>query len=413
MKTTLKYLLITLLLLFLVKKTDSCTIFYIVKDGVILAGNNEDWSNPASMIFFYPASNGKHGWVKFGWGSGFPQGGMNDQGLFWDGTSGPYLEMPISEAGKTNLQIPIMQKVIEECANIEEAKNVFASYYCEDQYKAQYLIGDSNAQSVIVEGDNILDKEKEYQVLTNFYQSNPELGGYPCWRYNKACELLGEMSELNPHYIGSILAHTHQEGNYPTQYSNIYDLKNGLIYLFHFHNYNEFITIKLSEELKKGYQTYSIPDLFSRISNLSTTVNNLDGKLSIVFSWEGLPESNYELIYSASPDFSNEQKIIIANSKPNSEKRYYAFVYLFLLLPLIKIKRRTVVNFIFVILFFSLCGAACNKDDDVHEDLKLVAHTKTITSLESGQTYYWKIKAKTDILSNFYSESVTEQFFCN
>ncbi|MBT3382923.1 MAG: hypothetical protein HN778_08535 [Prolixibacteraceae bacterium] len=414
MKTTFKYLIITLLLIILVKKTDSCTIFYVEKEGVILAGNNEDWSNPASKMFFYPASNGKHGWVKFGWGSGFPQGGMNDQGLFWDGTSGPYLEMPISESGKTNLQIPIMQKVVEECANVEEARKIFANYYCEDQYKAQYLVGDSNGQSVIVEGDNILDKENDYQVLTNFYQSNPELGGYPCWRYNKACEMLGQMSKLDPNFIGSVLAHTHQEGKYPTQYSTIYDLKNGLIYLFHFHNYNEFITINLTEELQNGNRTYNIPDLFSMISNISTSVNKKEGETSVIFSWDGLPDSNYEVIYSFNSDFSNSHKVSFVNLNSASEKRYYGFVYLFVLLPFIKIKRRTVISFICVILFFSLCGTACDKnEDDLPEDLKLLTHTKTVTEFETGKTYYWKIKAKTDNFSNFYSESVSQQFICN
>ena len=416
MKTTFKYLLITLLLIILVKKTDSCTIFYIEKDGVILAGNNEDWSNPTSMMFFYPASDGKHGWVKFGWGSGFPQGGMNDCGLFWDGTSGPYLEMPVSEAGKTKLQIPIMQKVIEECGNIDEAKNIFEKFFCEDQYKAQYLVGDSGGNSIIVEGDNILDKENDYQVLTNFYQSNPDLGGYPCWRYKNAIEMLSENFELNPYFIGSVLASTHQEGKYPTQYSNIYDLKNGLIYLFHFHNYNEFVTINLSEELKKGYNTYVISNLFSKITNMSTSVNKSDGEISVVFSWDGLLQSNYEIIYSASPDFANSQSVKTKSFNPFSEKEKsnYAFVYLFLLLPFIKIKKKVLVNFICVILFFSLCGSACNKEsNEIPDDTKLVTHTKTITGFETGETYYWKIKAKTDILSDFFSESVTEHFICN
>ena len=47
------------------------------------------------------------------------------------------------------------------------------------------------------------------------------------------------------------------------------------------------------------------------------------------------------------------------------------------------------------------------------EDQKIITHTKIITGFETGKTYYWKVKAKTDILNNFYSESVTEHFICN
>ncbi|RLD60294.1 MAG: hypothetical protein DRI95_15805, partial [Bacteroidetes bacterium] len=174
----------------------SCTIFYVVKDNKIYAGNNEDWKDPLTKMWFFPAENSKHGWIKFGFGSGFPQGGMNDQGLFWDATAGPFLEMPISEANKELYPNALMQKVMEECSNIEEAMRVFAKYYCEDQYKAQYLIGDSLGNSVIVEGDNIISIQGNYQILTNFYQSQPELGGYPCWRYEIASDMLSVNFDL-------------------------------------------------------------------------------------------------------------------------------------------------------------------------------------------------------------------------
>ena len=75
-------------------------LFY-TKEGIIYAGNNEDWKDNATMMFFYPSAQKKNGWIKFGWASGFPQGGMNEKGLFWDATSGPHLAMPHSESTKT------------------------------------------------------------------------------------------------------------------------------------------------------------------------------------------------------------------------------------------------------------------------------------------------------------------------
>jgi len=395
-----------ILFLITVKRTYSCTIFYIEKDGIILAGNNEDWKDPASMMFFYPPSNGKHGWVKFGWGSGFPQGGMNDQGLFWDGTSGPYLEMPDSEAHKTKLSFPIMQKVIEECGTIEEAKAIFANFYHDDQYKAQYLLGDSSGCSMIVEGDNILDKEKDFQVLTNFYQSHPEMGGYPCWRYDKANELLEECDELNPYFVGEVLANTHQEGNYPTQYSNIYDLKNGLIYLFWFHNYEEFIKIDLSDELVKGYRSYDIPQLFSKIK-LESPANGISVKtFSVKFSWKGIPGNSYEVVYSTSPDFMDFETAKVINATNNKRTVYLAFAPVFLFLLLLKFKKD---RFMLIALSFLLfAGLRCEKDDPEPDNLTTVS--KTVTNLLPGKTYYWKVRACSDPQKNFYSETIVFQF---
>ena len=237
----------------------SCTIFYAHKDGIILTGSNEDWKDPYTKFWIYPPEPGKYGWIKFGFGSGFPQGGMNDQGLCWDATSGPYLEMPFSEAHKTLLQGPVMQQVIETCSTVSEAQDLFDIYYCQDQYKAQYLVGDSSGKSMIVEGDHIIQKEKFYQVLTNFYQSHPELGGYPCWRYDMATSLFESCSSLTPYFAGEVLASTHQNGKYPTQYSIIYELKDCRVYLFYYHNFEEFLTIDLQKELLNGYESYDIP----------------------------------------------------------------------------------------------------------------------------------------------------------
>jgi len=55
--------------------------------------------------------------------------------------------------------------------------------------QAQLMFGDANGDSIIFEGEKILKKEKYYQIVTNFYQSNPEIGGYPCPRYKRATEM--------------------------------------------------------------------------------------------------------------------------------------------------------------------------------------------------------------------------------
>jgi len=65
----------------------SCTIIYASDSTTALAGNNEDYKSPFGTIWFLPAENGKFGRVYFAWksnGRHFPQGGMNDQGLFYD-----------------------------------------------------------------------------------------------------------------------------------------------------------------------------------------------------------------------------------------------------------------------------------------------------------------------------------------
>ncbi len=386
----------------------SCTIFYGAKDGKVFAGSNEDWSDPESKMFFYPVLAQKHGWVKFGWGSGFPQGGMNDCGLFWDATSGPYLSMPVSELQKEKLPGPVMKKIIEYCGSLEEAKAILALNYCDDQYKAQYLIGDSMGQSVIVEGDSILNLEKDFQVLTNFYQSHPELGGYPCSRYQSASEMLSKASAYSPSLFGEVLATTHQEGKYPTQYSVIYDLKRCSFFLFHFHNFEEFIFVNLKNELSKGQREYDIADLFSSIK-ISQPANGISvNTTSVDIKWEGKSDSHYEVAYSVNADFSDSTTISVINNLPGNKSGTVFFACIpFLLLGLYSSKRNSRF-YVFITLLFILQG--CEKNDIQLDNNLVEEHSLTLNNLIPGKTYFWKIEAKTATQTDFESETISRYF---
>jgi len=279
-----------------------CTVIHAAEGDVVLGASNEDYEDPLTRFWIIPGQNGGHGWIKFGFAGGFPQAGMNDSGLFWDATGSPFLAMPISEAKKTFFDGPLMAKVMEEAGSVEEAREIFGAYYCEDQYRAQYLVGDALGASMIVEGDSILTKEGRSQVLTNFYQSQPELGGYPCWRYEAATEILSGAEAITPLLMGQVLDATHQTGKYPTQYSIIYDLKSLNTYIFYFHNFHEYLILDLEEEFQKGARDYAIPPLFSQIRLLSPEHEATAAWPSVQLRWRGSRFSNYQLCYGTSPE---------------------------------------------------------------------------------------------------------------
>lgn len=405
------YICINILLISLSVSAFPCTIFYVKNDTLILAGNNEDWKDPFSKMWFYPSENNKYGWIKFGWGSGFPQGGMNDQGVFWDATSGPYLGMPYSEENKEIYPGPLMQKIIEECACIEDAMVILSMYYCEDQYKAQYLIGDSRFNSIIVEGDNIISMQDDYLILTNFYHSNPELGGYPCWRYETALEMITSSEDYTAYLVGSILSATHQEGKYPTQYSQIYDLINCRIYLFYYHNYEEFIIIDLEEELKKGFRSYDIADLFSRIKLLTPYSGQRISSTTAEFTWEGKPGYNYELMYSIDAEFNESTSVYIsANSQPLTKSAGALLILAGLLFTMPAIKGRKYTQQILFFLLLVILNLGCKKDSSAEEEDNVVIMNETVTNLDPETTYYWKVRSNPINQNDFQSETIIKSF---
>ncbi|MGW8316720.1 MAG: hypothetical protein ACWGNV_14045 [Bacteroidales bacterium] len=406
-----KILLLILLLFFLFPSSGevhSCTIFYLKGDSVILAGNNEDWKDPNSIMSFYPGEDERLGWVKFGWGSGFPQGGMNEKGLFWDATAGPYLAMPYSEVHKVLYSGPLMKKVIEECATVKQAMELFSQYYCEDQYKAQYLVGDAASQAIIVEGDSVISMQEDHLVLTNFYHSHPELGGYPCTRYETACQMLEAGDLRTPNLIGAILEATHQEGKYPTQYSQIYDLKSQRFYLFYYYNFEEYILIHLNNELKKGVRSFNIANLFAGITLQSPENDELVSGSDIELTWKGKPGFQYELFYSTDPHFPEQSTSTITHVEAKTNDTPYLMIgFIGIVLSFSFIPKRKWILTIFPLMILS--PLQCDREKPVEENETLWM-TESVTNLEPGLTYFWKITAHPIQSEDFCSETLIRSF---
>ena len=134
----------------------------------------------------------------------------------------------------------------------------------------QVFIADKTGQSAIIEGDKIIRKSGWYQVVTSFDHSKPSLGGYPCKRYETAIRILERSQDVSIDQFKKILEETHVENiKYKghiveTIYSNIYDLQNGLIFVYGHHNFGNEVVINLKMELKKGERSYDIQSLFTK-----------------------------------------------------------------------------------------------------------------------------------------------------
>jgi hypothetical protein len=252
----------------------SCTIVYAADDDIALAGNNEDWTGLFAKIHFIPASDGKFGRVYFGfdnprWSEGgvWPQGGMNEQGLFYDGASAEYTPGP-RDTSKSDqgYEVCSILKLMEECSTVDEAIARLEPYDCSRYLSGHFLIGDRYGNSAIIEPSSVIKKTGRYQVITNFLQSQtpPETSQDP--RYRLGVRLLEESDDVSVELIRRVLSATHWEeysGSITvTLYSYICDLKRGDIYVHNFHDYDQAVKINLQEELAKGDSVRTIASLF-------------------------------------------------------------------------------------------------------------------------------------------------------
>lgn len=239
----------------------SCTVFFAAEGDLVLGGNNEDFWIPFTKLWFLPAEDGKHGRMYVGFDNYFTQGGMNDQGLFFDGLAVTNVTIP--DEGKPVYNGNLIDKAMADCATVACAIDIWNTYNRAGTWNGQLLFGDATGDAAIIEPLDVIRKSDWYLLSTNFYQSTTSPEEADCWRFKTATEMFQQADGLSVDLFRAILDATHQENTAQTLYSNIYDLKQRVMYLYLFHDFEHVVTINLDDELAKGEHVYDIPALFA------------------------------------------------------------------------------------------------------------------------------------------------------
>ncbi len=236
-----------------------CSIIKITKNGITVVGNNEDQMNPNTRIWFEPGKKGIYGVVYVGFDNLYPQGAMNEVGLFFDACTQSFRPV-LNTNGKLKISaLELEKKIMQECITVNEVKDLISRYNIDFWASAVLRFVDKTGKYLYVDGDSLIIGEKDYFVQTNVrpYENKK------CWRFEKATRLLQNSYNADINYCKSIMDSIHQEKKSGgTIYTTIYDLNSGKVYLYYFYNYNNVITFDLKEELKKGHRVLNMSDLF-------------------------------------------------------------------------------------------------------------------------------------------------------
>jgi len=256
-----------------------CTIVMAARDGLVLVGNNEDRNHPKTIVMFLPPTETYFGRIVFGYDDAPVQGGMNDQGLFIDANALAPTGWK-SDPAKPTFRGNVMMVILGTCATCEDVKAFFEKSNVPALGRARFPVADRSGASLVVEYGQgrvqFVPSSAWYQIATNFVISNISDGNYPCWRYRAADKILSEAKELSRDLIRDVLEKTHQEGGSLTVYSNIYDLKNGMIRLYSLRDFKKAVVFDLAEELKKGQRRLELGSFFYPASgNSLPTLDNL------------------------------------------------------------------------------------------------------------------------------------------
>lgn len=268
----MKIIILFLVLLLNHFESYSCSMYKITMHGKTFVGNNEDFWNSNTRIWFEKGKISEYGSMYVGYDNMYPQGGMNEEGLVFDGFAiDPYI--PRHKSNKPIFQADMGKTIMQTCKNVDEVSNFLNNYDLSSLSQGMILYVDKSGDYLIVEADTVIKGNDDKYLLSNFCPSRtPDLDAVEIPFYQRGRKMLEAKADTSLTYLQSLSDTLHQRwpGNVAgTLYTTIYDLNEGTINLYFYHDYNFSVKFKLKDELNKRDTILVIPSMFP---------NNTDGQ---------------------------------------------------------------------------------------------------------------------------------------
>lgn len=241
--------IISLALCTLAQSSNACTVFVLNDENNAFYFANENTSQTDARMWFIPGEDDFYGAVYLGF-NGAAETGMNTEGLAFDWVAQFNDEWDVEPNPRT-VRGNHAERMLEQCANIEEAIAFCRKYPHPVFAKVRSLIADKSGASAIIgvrNGKLFVDRfQTKHGMGTG-------LGG------KKLQEMPNAMPETDVSRGFDLLERCFERGPTPTQYSNFFDLKNGIIGVKHAGESNV-VNFQLQEELTKGAHHYVVENL--------------------------------------------------------------------------------------------------------------------------------------------------------
>ncbi|MEJ2594801.1 MAG: hypothetical protein P8100_06670 [bacterium] len=252
-----------------------CTVITVSKGDSIFFGGNDDFIEADSYYWVQPGDSLRYGVIWIGQPDN-PQQGVNEKGLAYDANGLPRFDVnPHPE------RIPVpggyhnyCMQIMHECATVKEVIDWVNRHqrfpYMHDQMHFADATGDAVIISAGKDGEMVFTRKEAgdgFLVSTNFNVANPANGtGYPCWRFNLAHEILGDLMQqdrpLNHGDLTRVMDAVHLESPSWTIETMVADLVRGVVYIYYFYQYDHPVILNVREELSNPREPGPLSQLF-------------------------------------------------------------------------------------------------------------------------------------------------------
>lgn len=302
MKLQKAILVLFILILFPFQYGFSCSMYKITLGDKTIVGCNEDaWRLTPHIWFENPLNSQLYGAAftgsRFDGNNGYaPQSGMNEKGLTFSRLAS---YMPDNSTSRVKDRKKIsnptfyLKDILHTCKTVEEVKAYI------EQYDHSYFIADvfiyidKSGKYLVVEPYSMKIDSNQTYVLSNFCPSiTSEVQAKKLQRYNNGVKFLNTKIDTSLSFCAALSDTMHVCRNKlgdGTLTTSIWDLKNGLVNLYFYHQYEQTVQFNIKDELAKGNHIIAIQSLFSvnqefeKLATYITPFNTDPLRIALVF----------------------------------------------------------------------------------------------------------------------------------
>lgn len=259
----------TILMLFFYDSAKACSMYKVTANGKTMVGCNHDTWLLTPRIWFETQGYGAcFTGARFDGKYGFaPQSGMNEFGLAFSRLVAPPMAGKVMPHAKNIVsQTQFLKDILHRCKTVDQAK-AYIDQFDHSIFSSDVLIYvDRSGKYLIVEPySTVIGNDSKY-VLANFCPSQIEdFGEIKQQRYINGVAFLKNKTGTDIDFCRALSDTMHvcrEKIGDGTLLTSIWDLNDGLVRLYFYHDYKHQQVFNLKEELAKGNHMLDVKTLF-------------------------------------------------------------------------------------------------------------------------------------------------------
>lgn len=268
-----KLALLTIMVLAVIQDSTACSGYKITIGNKTILGSNEDaWRLTPHIWFENGSGAGRYGAAftgsRYDGKNGYaPQSGMNSMGLAFERLAS-YHPIQKGFANRKAITNPTqyLKDILHTCSTIAEVKEYISQYDHSFFIEDVFIYADQFGNYLIVEPYTLIVDNKPTYVISNFCPSiTSSENANKLDRYRNGVAYLKNTVDTSLDFCTALSDTMHvcrKKIGDGTLLTSIWDLHNGKVNLYFYHNYKTTVQFDVNEELKKGNHSIAIETLF-------------------------------------------------------------------------------------------------------------------------------------------------------